>query len=498
MVVEPAICLGAPSLDAYLAVAPNFISRAVGPHCSKMGKQAGLTRVAHASGDRIVFATCEHNGHRALLDRHLAQPKYALARPIEVNQRFGSDLSRAYLARLGGHRRQWRERWSVGKLQLIDRARQLEYDRPNRVKLSVKREPAARDSVRPRGIQAYSSLATQARFGPEHSVFQKALFATLRDYELCPGVRVSGTSGWQVRDFVDWADSIPDGWVFTECDMSAFDSTVTAPWRQLVVAYMRLCDSDLADHVEAGIDCTGSISCDPGTRYRVHGTTKSGHNDTTSGNTIVNATATAASLWRIGIEARVLVIGDDMLAAHPPCEAACERLVSELRAHGFTPKAATFSDVNHVTYAGGVFTRTSGSTLYHQRLGKLVQSLFLSVNPPSARHRARYLHGVATGFLSTYAGHPFYEAFLRPHVIDGEEWLPGRAHVPGGPCGLSAAQLAEHFDVYASVRGYSADSLLAELRDFMRRDRLEPCDMPRWDRCALFDTCDATERTNLL
>lgn len=105
---------------------------------------------------------------------------------------------------------------------------------------------------------------------------------------------------------------------------------------------------------------------------------------------------------------------------------------------------------------------------------------------------------VAAGFLSTYAGHPFYEAFLRPYVIDGEEWLPGRAHVPGGPCGLSAAQLAEHFDVYASVRGYSADSLLAELRDLTRRDRLEPCDMPRWDRCALFDTCDATERTNLL
>lgn len=488
MVHEQTTCLGPPPAALYEGIKPNLISRQYRKPCSKPD-QRGLTRVGPAFGDPHCFRTCGCNAHHALLKRHLCLATNVRRYDIPDSPELREIVARIYGSRLGGEAATWRTKWPEGKLHAIDAARRDEADRPDRLKLTVKREIGG---SRPRGIQAYSSLATQSRFGPQHSVFQKSLFEALQDFELRPGVRVSGTSGWQARDFCDWADSIPAGWVYTECDMSAFDSTVSVAWRERVIDFLRACDGALADHVADGVVGRGRISGDDGCYYVVNGTTKSGHNDTTSGNTLCNALASAFAFD--GVPARIIVIGDDVLAAHAPVDGATERAVERYAGLGFSPKAAAKTSIDLCTFAGGVFTAYGGRVLYQPRLAKLAHSLFLTTSPPSDRHRARYMHGIATGFLSTYVGHPFFEAFLRPFVLDGVEHLEGFAHRACGPLDFSPDELRGHFDAYCATRGTTSCDVLRDLRDLLHAPLAPSTVCVHLDLCYRFDTADAAER----
>lgn len=494
MHVEPTTCLGVPDPVAF-PIAPNVIAREPPLFCDRP-RQVGLTRVGPAFADVHVFRQCVCNAHQALRRRHLCPPVNDLVITPPVHAELQQRIALEYRARIGGEARAWRAKWPASKLATIDRARAYDRETPGAVKLTVKRELGG---SRPRGIQAYSSLASQALFGPQHTVFQKALFAVLDDFEFYPGVRVSGTSGWDAERLSAWADDVPGGWHFTECDASGFDSTVTRPWREMVATYMEACDPALAAHVRAGIDCVGRIKGDPTNRYRVYGTTKSGHNDTTSGNTLVNATIAALAFGSLGIPARILVIGDDMLAAHPPDGRAAGHYGHCARVCGISPKVATADTIERVAYAGSVWTFARGYHLYQPRLSKLAAQLFLSVNPPSERRRRLYLHGVATGFLSTYGGHPFFERHLRPFVIDNVEWQPGFLHRAGGVLGerrRGADVLAEHFARYCDVRGFTPQRLLSEL-DTLHRVGMRPVHLPGWEYCLAFDTADAPDRASM-
>jgi len=181
---------------------------------------------------------------------------------------------------------------------------------------------------------------------------------------------------------------------------------------------MRRCSTDLADGVDAEYSGKGVVYGDSARlKYEYQGTTKSGQNDTTSGNTLVNLLITANAMRACGLTGYALAIGDDLIVGINEPDADLEAYCAFEGRCGLIPKWSSPRDLSAATFASGTWLFDGVEYRYVPLLGRLLARLWWTTHPPTAKRHRRYLSGVASGILSTTRGIPGYEELLRHHVM---------------------------------------------------------------------------------
>nr|WPR18112.1 MAG: hypothetical protein [Owegonang virus 4] len=208
---------------------------------------------------------------------------------------------------------------------------------------------------------------------------------------------------------------------------------------------MERCDPRLAASVRADYSCRGVFHSPHGNvNYRADGTVKSGHNDTTSGNTLINLAIAASAMRDCGYTGSVIAVGDDLLAAMTTAFDS-KRLARAESEYGILPTVIERTSLSQATYASGTWLVDAGRHFYVPLLGRLLARQWWSTHPPPPKRLRAHMHGIASGMLSLVAGLPIYDEFYRPHLIDAPI-VDYAGYRPHGRHDFSAV------DVYAALR----------------------------------------------
>jgi hypothetical protein len=168
--------------------------------------------------------------------------------------------------------------------------------------------------------------------------------------------------------------------------------------------------------------------------YVLDGTTKSGHNDTSSRNSLVNALITIACLRELGIRAaRVIVIGDDQLCVLKQ-DVDIERLMQLETDCGIEPVAAKFRGeaISRVEFASDAFAPAIVDGVHQYlaipKLGKQWAKLFWTHRAVPEKLINDYRYSVALGLASLVGRAKPYVTLLRSalelkgRVINTGKW----------------------------------------------------------------------------
>lgn len=407
------MCLGIPTYKPS-DLAPHVLPQL---HFACDRDQRGATLLGPAFRRAYVVRQCSCNAVNALVNRHLAPAPRPKCVP-RFSRALANAIRDVYRDLLPGSGQRWCDKWPAGKLARIKQSRLNDPVRPSLVDLLVKLEVAHAFVTKGRGIQMYPNLATQAAVGPQQSCFQKALCdvcggrTDVRGFELYPGIFVAVASGWDVARFGEWATVASQYAHVYERDGKAWDATMSVPLLLCKLRYMSAASRELADFVRRGIICRGKYRGhgDQAVRfyYTSVGTVKSGHNDTTSGNSLLNFLICADSCRRLGVRANILVVGDDLIAF---VEKKCNLAETESE-YGIRPEARWFRDITQASFISGVWCWDGRRYAFGPTPGRLLARLWWTVAPPSRRRLADYRHGVASGLLSTFPTHPIVQSLV--------------------------------------------------------------------------------------
>jgi len=401
--------------------------------CDRPG-QLGATLLGLTFNPCWVVRSCRCNFVRALVLRHGVRRPPVRRTPF-VPSRFLEDMRQAYIDAACVYEGSWLSKWPASKARAILESIAVDPVSPDRLKSFIKREISHSFPKRPRAIQGYLNLHTQALFGPQQTSFQKGLASlwTIDGYELYPGIFVTMASGVSALDLGRWMDLCEAYDFFYERDGKNWDATMGLQHHALKWLVMDACDEELGAFVRQGYRCRGVHKGQTLYRYELSGTVKSGHNDTTSGNTLVNAFICADALRRSNRQGRIIVAGDDLLAAVRGNPFPLEELEAE---YGIKPEARWFSDPQDATFISGGWL-WGGRWVFAPLLGRLLARLFWSVKPPSKRRRDAHLYGIAAGLQPTVECLPVYRDFIAPYLRlgSGTPSEPDRSavHKPRGP-----------------------------------------------------------------
>lgn len=427
------VCLGYPRRVGG-DIGTNKLDYTEGP-CDNEG-QRGAALLGPAFGPARVARQCTCNVVNALVLRHLKAPPRA-SRSLRNNPALDATIACVARSMLGGAKRRWRDKWTVSKLRNIDLSRANDPDRPDRIKINIKREVCHDWIKRARGIQPYVNLRTQSEYGYMHMVWQKALCVVcggddgpIVGYEVFPGIHIAVASGWTAQRLSDWA-SVGGGWWYYERDGKSWDATMSRGLLRRKLRAMRVLDPRFALHVERGIVARGKYRREGRVVRWVsnEGTVKSGHNDTTSGNSFLNALICANALRDVGACGHILVVGDDLIAR---VDRRCEELSGVEACYGIEPSSRWFRDIEHCSFISGCWVRSGHGYLFSPLVGRLLKRLWWTVSPPSRRKLDQYRHGVACGILTTYGRHPLLSAFLGKYVLLRRRAPSITTHRPAG------------------------------------------------------------------
>lgn len=407
------VCLGFPAEPK--VAAQHSILALPRRGCVKVG-QCGATAVGPVFGMSWVARSCQCNGVNALVLRHGAP-----APPVTT--KFG-DFSAAihdFVVHYGNVAPEvydgWLDKWPAEKRAAIIKSTQLDAAKPHVLKTFIKREGGHARPRKGRLIQGYGTLHAQELCAREFAVYQKGLTAMfgVGGYELRPGVFVTFGSGMSATDICDWARrgiarcvGMP---VFYERDGKNWDSTMQRPHHDLKLKFARAVSAQLANFMDRSYKCTGVARFGTGHEavrlvYRLEGTVKSGHNDTSSSNSLINAAISAEVFSRLGLRASVIVAGDDMLAIVDG-DFDVKTVVGEEAKFGIVPEAAKFYDINDVTFISACFLAQGEDLVFVPVLGRLLLRLWWTTKPPK-KHVDDYMHGVACGLLPAVGGVALY------------------------------------------------------------------------------------------
>lgn len=408
-------------------------------------EQAGAQSVGIVCSYPSVCRSCVCNAHNAMCNRHGRKPPEVTRRLVDDAQ----DLIHAwrpiakqeYCTILWWWNFNWLAKWPLGKRKAISLSVERDLVSPGRVKNMVKREvnPKKRKGVvKARCIQYYPTLATQAEVASEFSAMQKAYAVAVRDL-VWGKMKTSLGTQMNAADLGNWAyDAVcaPQApgtvRIWVECDMSNFDSTLGEWAHEVKMCYYAFASDRFLEFVEDSA-CVRGVFIDKnrdGFKYSLDYTTKSGHNDTTCGNSLINATA-----FKVALEAdddvvsgRDIYAGDDTLLCLDIKEGVDpqlikDRLAKRLKAYGLSPEPGVFRDVRDVTFLSGVFVPTTTGLALVPRLGRLLAKLFWTVNAPSPQSYKKFAHSIAVGLLPALNGLAVYDGFLRAHITPGTKLM---------------------------------------------------------------------------
>jgi hypothetical protein len=228
------------------------------------------------------------------------------------------------------------------------------------------------------------------------------------------GSDITFASGMKASEIGAWMrDVLIDGAVrFYERDGKNWDASMQEQHASFRTSVYSWYDREAADFA-ARCNCVKGLGVYPHgfLRYNMQYTVKSGHNDTTLGNSLVNSAIAYAAFKRLGVRVSILVNGDDLLvAAYKDYD---HDAVVDLEAKfGITPEARSFTDPGHVSFVSGMFLVDGVSVGFVPLPGRLFSRLWWTVNPPGRRKRETYLRSVAKSLLPTCVDIPLVRVLL--------------------------------------------------------------------------------------
>lgn len=368
-----------------------------------------------------VAASCLCNAHNALYKRHGAKQQVAINSMMDNVglpgfERLRAAIAHAYPSKLVDADFGWlrhigfevkNTKWPLGKALNIIRSMYRNRNMPGVVKAFIKREVGKASITgelltKARLIQGYCNDATAELWAREFVAFQKALAEVAsvdRPFELYPGISFTMGSGLTAQDLSRWAMR-PARW-HLESDATNFDSSVNRDLFDAKCHYLAACNEELAEFSRSGYTVNGYVTYENETlKYRLHGTIKSGNNDTTSGNSLINALVTCQAMHVAGMQGTVVVAGDDMLAKIDTdySHAAFDTYLDAVKSYGLVPKAGAFTTIDESSFISGAFTTVLGTTYFTPQLGRQLAKLWSTTRDVLPKHIPAYKRGVVKGF----------------------------------------------------------------------------------------------------
>lgn len=390
-------------------------------------KQVGARAFGPVCHPSWTCRTCVCNWHNAMCNRHAATQPICDKKFVKGD--YQREMSRAYTwfqkrqfefasnfdcsleLELG-----WLHKWPVLKQTAIMRSWRNDALRLNALKCMVKREAGHKCPTKARNIQFYMNFVTQEATGPYITRLQKAFQKTYDGDVVTEGISVTYAGGLNAVALGKWMErALARGnrW-FYERDGKNWDSTM----HHGHFAFKRAiyCLGGLGDWYDkvlrASENCKGTYRSATRTyRYKVKGTTKSGHNDTSLGNSVINAGIAVEAMLRLGLRGDILVMGDDILIAIDS-DFDAEKLADVERDLGIIPEYRKFTDWNQVSFISGIWLPAKAGLCFTALPGRILARLMYTTSPWSDKDMPGWATAVCTGLAPTLGGVPVVGAWL--------------------------------------------------------------------------------------
>ncbi len=387
--------------------------------------QKGATLYSWTTRLSYVLSSCRCNFQNALVNRHaVLQP------PVNLPFTHSEVLLKSLLREVGQWYRlellelkygdKWIMRWGLLKRLAIQASIVWDALLPNKVSSFIKREVNHSRPSKARLIQGYENLATQAAFAPEFAALQKAWGRVFNGTRRFHGIDITFSSGMNHRQLGDWLrDSLemfPNA-RFYERDGKNWDATMQKKHFDLKCLAFQVAGKDFLDFARASFDVRGTAKNLKGgdrIRYRLRGTVKSGHNDTSSGNSLVNAMIIYEAMRLLGLKGRIIVNGDDCLVVLDR-NVSKEDLMKIERALGIVPEARVFDRWQDVSFLSGIWAPTGDDEhpyAFIPKPGRLLARCFWSVKTMSKKQMSTWARDVAACILVGSRNVPVISTFL--------------------------------------------------------------------------------------
>jgi hypothetical protein len=403
-----------------------------GDACNRVN-EVGSTCHGWVAGPSYTCSKCICNAHNALVNRH------GKAQPFGVKPRRGlhwlmrhRPAAEAYYHQYfdeylnGG----WDKKWTASKLEAIRESERLDLPVPGFVKMFVKREGGHKAMRKARGIQMYKTLSTQSLYARQFCALQKAWCRVFDGSEELEGITLTIASGLNNHGLGRWLRrAIANGAThFYERDGENWDANVNPGLYSVKRKCFGMCGRELTDfldecrRVQGG--CRSRGVYEAYMSYRLDEGTKSGHNDTSIGNGLMNAAVAIEAMLTLGLKGDIIVAGDDLLVAIRG-DFDADAFAAVERRCGIIPEYRKFSNWEDVSFISGIFCPDKDDQpCFIPKPGRLLKRLYWSVKTIGKRKREAFVHSVSTGLLPAVDGLPVVDKFLRAHLRPNLRVIP--------------------------------------------------------------------------
>lgn len=407
---------------------------AIQDRCKRV-EQVGATLMGPVASMNYVCRSCACNAHNALCNRHGKKAPPCTADFTEYKAWLEENVYEQFKSRYvelishyrdGGH---WIAKWPALKQDAIEESDKWDRFSPERVKCMIKRESSNKPPSKARLIQFYRTLKTQSFRGPEFTALQKALTESINTTDrlhapcndagdsAAPDVSVTFGSGKNAYELGEWMSTAQRNargrrCTYYERDGKNWDATMQQAAQEMRESLYAEVDDSLAAFAKQCSKVRGSgIFNGVRLRYKLDYTVKSGHNDTTIGNNIVNAGISFSCMKKLGLSGAILVVGDDLLiVVYGDFD---EDAFASLEAtYGIVPEYRKFHAVCDVSFISALWFVTSTGYAFTPKPGRLLARLFWTTNPPPPKQATAYIKGVVLGLWPTVSNMPVIGKWL--------------------------------------------------------------------------------------
>lgn len=386
----------------------------------------GGTLLGTTSGFSHVCRKCTCNLHNALCNRHLAKrpkPTRSYVHAIPIFESLVPELTALYLAS-DASRENWLKKWPECKRLRLLQSETMDILKPDRVDCMVKREGNHSMPSKARAIQMYPNDLTKMLSGPACYALQKATCKLFQNKRVADGIRVTFASGMNSVALGDWMKKVLDTFacpVFYERDGKNWDSTMNRQNHDLKMLLYKAAGPEFCQAIEDSYRVRGHYRGDFGfIRYTVNGTTRSGHNDTTLGNSIINAAIAIETMVALGLKGSIIVAGDDLVVAIEG-DFDEQAFNDYERSLGIIPESRKFTNWRDVSFISGIWYLSEAETIsFIPKPGRLLARLFWTTSPPSRRRYNDYMHSIVAGLRPACGSIPVISTFLEHHDRQGK------------------------------------------------------------------------------
>lgn len=386
------------------------------------GKWGGVN-LGPVAADTYVCSNCACTVHNALCNRHCSKQAQITGNfdaALQHFKKFETALYEAYERSYETLYHNWIDKWNVAKRELIRTALRESISDDTRLKPFPKRECNHAMPSKGRLIQPYYDLDTQARTAPVVCAMQKAFGEVFGqnhqgqvDITFASGMNAGALGDW-MRDTLDCLRDVH----FYERDGKNWDANIQRLHWQLKMAVYRMMTGD-SDVLKVLEDCFKGHATmhfeDCTIKYTVEGTVKSGHNDTSLGNSIINAAIAYQAAVVLGLRARILVMGDDLLMAVEG-DFDAKKLSEEEAKLGIVPVYAKFSDYRDVSFISCYWWPTGNVDHPYAtspKIGRCLARLFWCTKDIPPKLERAWIHTVVCGLKGTCIDLPILGDFLQ-------------------------------------------------------------------------------------